>query len=297
MSSFRGLRRILLDFKRHPWLHLVSTSTIMVAMVILGAFLICYRNFERLAESTNPNTTGTLYLRDGLSGGQIQTLKDRILSLESVQRVTFKAKDTVLEELSVFLGAPEGGTIPAGELFPDILELEIQKNAPALAVSIVKASLSQFPEIVEADFSEDWLLQYKNIRGLLRTIGIVLVTAIVCGCAFLIANFMGMRHQQRKNEIDIVRLMGANQQFVLSPFLWEGIIEGVLGTVSALAFLVFLRNGITEWGARNWANALGFKDWLFLSGGQIVGFIILGLCMAFLGSIGVFLRFREGTSR
>ncbi len=294
MSSLRGLRRIGLDFRRHPWLHLVSTSTITVAMVILGVFLICYRNFERLAESTNPNTTGTLYLRENLSAGQIQSLKDRILSLEAVQRVTFKAKDTVLQELSLFLGAPEGAAIPAGELFPDILELEMRKDAPSTAVSVVKATLAQFSEVAEADFSEDWLLQYKNIRGLLRSIGIILVAGIVCGCAFLIANFMGMRHQHRKAEIDIVRLIGGSQKFVMSPFLWEGLIEGVLGTVSALIVLLFLRSGVTAWGARNWANALGFKDWLFLSPGQLVGFVTLGICMAFLGSIGVFLRFREG---
>ncbi|MBI1859329.1 MAG: FtsX-like permease family protein [Deltaproteobacteria bacterium] len=293
MRNLRGLRRILLDFKRHPWLHLISLSTISVALVILGIFLICYRNFERIAETTNPNTTGTIYLQENLTAGQVQFLKERILALENVQRVTFKTKDTVLRELSAFLGSADNEPITPGELFPDVLEIELKRDAPSSAVTILKATLTQYPEVTESDFSEDWLAQYKKLRNLFRWVGIILIAGTVLGCAFLIANFMGMRHQQRKSEIDIVRLIGANQQFVMSPFLWEGVIEGCLGTLSALIALVVIRRMITALGPTEWSSVLGVQNWLFLSPLQLLFFVVLGISMAFLGSIGVFLRFRE----
>ena len=59
----RGLRRSITDFRRHPWLHLISISTIAVALLILGTFFLCYRNFEALAEKTSPQVTGTVYLK------------------------------------------------------------------------------------------------------------------------------------------------------------------------------------------------------------------------------------------
>jgi len=59
MVKNRGLRRSITDFRRHPWLHFISVTTITVALVILGTFFLCYRNFENLAEKTSPQVTGT----------------------------------------------------------------------------------------------------------------------------------------------------------------------------------------------------------------------------------------------
>lgn len=295
MRSWRSLRRILQDFRLHPWLHLVSTSTIAVALSILGIFLICYRNFERIAESTNPSVTGTLYLSDGLTDLQIHSLKDRILALENVQRVTFKTKEIVTQELSAFLGGMDNEPVPAGELFPDILELEVRSDSPPSAVAVLKATLAQYPEITEADFSEDWLTHYKKIRNLIRFLGILLISGTVLGCAFLIANFMGMRHQQRKHEIDVVRLIGANQGFVVGPFLWEGLMEGLAGTATSLIILLGLKRTVMALSASEWVSVFGVQDWLFLSPMQLVFFVSLGICMAFLGSIGVIFRFRESS--
>jgi cell division transport system permease protein len=285
---------MLVDFRRHPWLHIVSVSTVAIALLIVGFFLLCYRNFERIAESTNPNTTGTLYLREGLSEIQIYTVRDRILALEHVHKAVYKTKDTVMRELSAFLGTDDPERIPTGELFPDVIELELSRDAPSGTVGILKATLAQFSEIAEADFSEDWLVHYKKIRGFLKAFSVLFIIGMVLGCSFLIANFMGMRYQQRKNEIDIVRLIGASHKFVLSPFLWEGLLEGILGTTCALLLLYGIKSAMNAWLSSQWASLLGITEWLYLSTGQWILMGTVGALMAFLGGIGVFLRFREG---
>ena len=92
MSKYKGFRYSFSDFKRQPWLHFVSIMTICVALVIIGGFFLCFRNFEKLAEKTSPQITGTAYLREEVSTSQIDPLRDRILGLENVQKVTFKSK-------------------------------------------------------------------------------------------------------------------------------------------------------------------------------------------------------------
>lgn len=289
----RGLKRSFIDFKRHPWLHFVSVSTITISLLLLGTFLLCYRNFEVMAEKTTSQITGTVYLRDALSPSEVEGLKDRILTLGQVRNVTYKTKHSVMEELQTFLGASVTESLPGGELFPDVIELEVRKDATSAQIAEVKNIVGKYSEVSEVDFSEDWLMQFKRIRQILRVFGIVLMIGIIVGCGFIIANFMGMRHQSRKDEIEIVRLIGAHRNFVLAPFIWEGIIEGVIGASTALTLLYLLNGLLNAVISGHWASLLGITKLLYLSPQQFVAMLFIGIGMAFFGSVTVFLRFQE----
>jgi len=267
----------------------------MIALVIIGGFFLCYRNFEKIAEKTSPQITGTVYLKEELSTGEIQRLKDRILALENVQKVSFKAKKAVVEELQTFLGSAVNEALPGTELFPDILELELRKESSAESISALSVILSKFSEVSEVDFSDDWLLQYKKASHLIKIIGLIIMTSMIVGCSFLIANFMGMRHQSRKNEIEIVNLIGAHRNFILTPFVWEGVIEGVIGACLATVVLFGIKIFLSTLVSAHWSTLLGVHDWSFLSIGQFLAVFLIGIAMALLGGITVFLRFQENT--
>lgn len=295
MVKNRALRRILTDYIRHPWLHVISISTITVALLILGGFFLCSRNFDNLAERTSPQVSGTLYLHDGQTATQIEVLRTRLLALENVKSATFKTKNTVVQDLHSFLGSAGGESLLGSELFPDVIELQVKNEAGPTAVAVLKGIITKFPEVAEVDFSEDWLNQYRKVRQTIKVFGALFLVSILVGCSFIIANFMGMRHQSRKNEIDIVRLIGANRNFVLLPFLWEGLIEGLLGSLLALIGLSVLRGLLSALITVHWSTLLGVREWLFLSPWQVMAVIAMGVAMAFGGSITVFFRFHENS--
>jgi cell division transport system permease protein len=151
--------------------------------------------------------------------------------------------------------------------------------------------------VTEVDFSEDWLAQYKRVRQVLKIFGVMLLVGCLVGCSFIIANFMGMRHQSRKNEIDIVRLIGAHQNFILGPFLWEGLIEGLIGASFALSLLYVIKMSLATLISVQWSSLLGVHEWLYLSFSQLLALIGVGIAMAFCGGFTVFLRFRENNAR
>jgi cell division transport system permease protein len=282
----RALRRSLADFRRHPMLHVVSISTIVVALLVLGGFLVCFRNIEHLADRTSPQVTGTVYLKETPAPEALKELKERFLGLERVRKVTYKAKAAVVEELHGFLGATGGGTgLPGGELFPDVMEIELEPNAPSSHFQALTEIIGRFPEVSEVDFSEDWLAQYKKIRSFIGAFGFALMFAVVLGCAFITANFMGIRYQSRRDEIDIVRLIGATRSFVLKPFLLEGAIEGIVGAFIALALLGLGSSMLAAAFSVQWGTLLGVKGWLFLSLGQTLMICLLGVVIACLGSV------------
>lgn len=297
MKLGRGLKRSLDHFRLHPWLHLASVGAITISLVILGGFFLCYRNFEVISEKASPALTGTIYLKDALTDSEVARVRERVLSLENVKKVAFKPRRIVVDELQVFLGASGMESLPGSELFPDVLEVELKKETPAQSVTTLKSVIAKFSEVTEVDFSEDWLFQFKKVRQFLQGFGFVLMAGILFGCGFMIANFMGMRHQSRKNEIEIVNLMGAHRNFILTPFIWEGVIEGIIGSCLALLILYFIRIVLSSLLLVNWSSMLGVKEFLYLSVSQLLILICVGVATALVGGITVFLRFQENTVR
>ncbi len=291
----RGLKRVFGDFRRHPWLHFVSITTITVALVLVGSFLVFFRNVERVAEKTNPRVTGTVYLREGLNEDQVRELRDKVFSLEQVKQVVFKDRDSVVGEIQTFLGEATHKGMPGSEVFPDVLEIELDPAAKTEAVALVQKSLLAMAGVQEVDFSDGWLSQYKKIRNLGQFIGVLLLVAIVFGCGFIIANFMGIRHQARQQEIMISRMMGANRAFILAPFLWEGVIEGLLGASVALAVLYAGTVAFSQVITMEWGPLLGLKRLTFLSPSQLCCVVGVGVAMALIGSVMVFFRFQEAS--
>lgn len=291
--QLRPIKKTWRSFKRNPLLHVASIATIGVSCLIMGSFLLGYRNFESIAEKTNPHVTGTVYLKEGLSESQVGVLRENILAQENVVKAVFKPKRKVADELQVFLGASGSEVLPGSELFPDLIELELNPDTSPIQISALKTVLASLSQVSEVDFSEDWLNQYKKIRGILTSIGWVLISALIIGCGFIIANFMGMRHQARKEEMEIVTLIGAQKSFVLAPFLWEGTIEGILGASSSIALLFCATWFFGDVVGTNWASAFGVSSWMFLSFWQCLFLFFVGITMALVGSIAVFLRTSE----
>lgn len=295
MTRNRSLKRSLSDFIRHPWLHFMSISTVTISLIILGGFLIVYRNLDNVAERTNPQMTGTLYLREGISESEIQRLKEKILIIDSVQAVVYKNKQSVVTELQAFLGGASADVIPGSELFPDVLEIDVRKDFSPDVLPLLRAQLEKYPEVMEADFSEDWLVQYKKVRHMMKFVGIALMLSLIIGCSFIIANFMGMRHQSRKSQMDIVRLIGANHGFILTPILWEAIIEGIIGSVVSLVALFFGKIILGSVLTAYWSSMLGISRWDYLTFSQALMLVGIGMLMSLLGSITVFIRYTESS--
>jgi cell division protein FtsX len=87
--------------------------------------------------------------------------------------------------------------------------------------------------------------------------------------------------------------MGANRGFLLTPFLWEGILEGLLGAAIAIPLLYLFKTFGAAAVSMQWTSLIGFKDISFLGFQEMLMLSSLGIVMAFLGSLTVFLRLKE----
>lgn len=287
----KGIKRSFQEFKRHPLLHFMSILTLMGALSIVGIFLLFFHNIQILSKKSNPKLMGTAYLIDDLKEPEIQSLRERVLSLNHVKGVEFKHKDSVVRELESFLGS-EPLAMPESNLFPNLLEITLDIKTRPDDISDLRSILSQYREIAETDFSEDWVLQYRKFEKVLGTFGIILALIILVSTSFIMANFMGIRHHHRKSEIDILKLIGGNRGYILSPFLWEGLIEGVLGSCSALLLIYSVKVLLTKSTLFQWLSFDTMK-WEYLTRPQLLIVVSMGVLMAFLGSLTVFFRIEK----
>jgi cell division protein FtsX len=85
-------------------------------------------------------------------------------------------------------------------------------------------------------------------------------------------------------------LIGAERSFILTPFIWEGVIEGLLGAGFSLFLLLCIKWFFSGVLAQEWNSALGISSWIFLSFGQVFLLGFIGITMALLGSVTVFFR-------
>lgn len=293
MTSSRSFHRVLSDLRRNPWLHILSVLTVTSALVVLGLFFLCHRNFVAVAKKSVDRSVGLVYLKTGTAPAEREATLARIGAMPHVGRITYKDGGTVQKELAAILGNGAVNEATTASLFPEMFELELLPGLSVETLEQVKQQIAEMAPVEEVDLSEQWAVQYKKARSFLDAIGVLIILVVGFGCALVIANFMGLRHQARKEEIDVVRLFGGTQPFVIGPFLLEGLIEGVLGGFAALVALGILQSGLSALVKIRWSTVLGFDEWLFLSGGQTVMLFVLGISMATFGSLSVFLKLRS----
>jgi cell division transport system permease protein len=258
---------------------------------------LSYRNLEALAAKTKPVKMGSVFLKEGTTPEQVEALKNSLGSEKEITKVVYRDRESISKDMQSFLKptAVNGGLNV--DVFPEVFELEFQSSSTPTSLSILKTKLETYDSVAEADFSEGWLQQYRKLSRVLGWIGLVLSSGILIGCALIIANFMGIRHQSRRDEIQLVKLMGAQHGFILSPFLWEGVLDGVLGGAVAFSLLWITTEGTSHYLHQNWNTFLGLNELVFLTPIQSIALLGVGVLMALIGSITVFFRLQENAFR
>jgi len=289
----RIIRKFISDIKRNPILHFITSSTVIVSIVIIGVFFLFYRNFEIMSEKASPQVIGTVYLKGSLKENELLNLREKLLFLENVENVKHKTRDNVLEEIASFLGSSNISYI--SESFPDVMEVTLKKDTSKIQIEALSKIIAAFDEVSEVDFSSDWLEKYEKVKSILKLIFISFSSIVFLGCVFITANFMGVRQEARKKEIDIARLVGANDAFIFKPLFLEGIIEGLISAFLAVIFLYIIKTIVSTAMMTSWSSFFEFENWVFLSTSQIICLFVFSILINSFGTIMVFFRFKEKT--
>jgi cell division transport system permease protein len=220
----------------------LSTATIAVALFVLGAFLIATSNLERLGREWSNSAQMSVYLADGVTDAERAVIERTLAPGDIVASVQYVSKADALARFKKTFSDLTSTIDGLGENpLPASFEVQLQGGANA-AVDILVAELRQLPGVADVRYDREWLARLVAAIDGIRLVGGVLGLLLTLAAALTVANVVRLGLYARRDELDIMELVGAPRAYVQGPFVMEGTLHGGLGAVVALVALgvVFL---------------------------------------------------------
>jgi len=280
---------------QNPWLNAITLGTIALSFLVLGLFLVIFLNTKGLLEEWGSRIRVTAYLSSTVDLSQALRLGQKVRGLEEVQEVKYRSKEEALRILEERM--PERKEwlrgLPRNPL-PASLEVRLKgeyQNAEGVQ-SLVK-KLRGTPGIEDLQYGADWLEKFSAFMALLKVLGLSLGGLLLLATIIVISNTIRLNIFARREEIEIMRSVGATGLFIRAPFYMEGVLQGLLGVVLALGmlyafFLLFLARVYEPL-----KGLLGNFSIQFLSWEQMVAMGLGGVVLGLFGtqvSVGRYLR-------
>jgi cell division transport system permease protein len=262
----------------------VAVAMIAISLFIVGAFLLVAENLGRAVAQAGGKSRVNIYLTTDATPQQIASIDAWLAAHHDFGGRRFVSKDVALTRfrqsfanLSDVVGQLDENPFPAS------FECEI---APAIAQSPAFAQqakeLRAIQGIDEVQFDWEWVEKLKKLINLVNLAGIIAGGVLAIAAAFTIANVIRLTMLLYREEIDIMRLVGATERMIRGPFLIEGILQGFIGAALAIALLFAAFAAGRHFLAPNysllWSFLFnGFLPWrkllALLAGGTLAGYL------------------------
>ncbi len=258
---------------------LTTGVTILImgsSLLVLALFVLVTLNLGGLLERARGGIDLRVFLVDSLDDARLAALQPNLVSIPGVQSAHFITKDQALAELRSELGddADVIDLLDENPL-PASYHLELEPSArTSQAVARISEEVKRWPEVEDIVYSKGWVLTLERWNRIFQWASLVVSLIALVAAVFVISNTVRLTMASSARVIEIQKLVGATNAFIRTPFLVEGVLEGVLAGAIAMGALAV--------GHRLVAGRL--QDIIFFTPAQIAGFVVLCVGLGLLGS-------------
>ncbi len=272
-----ALAEALRGMGKNRLMSLLSLGVVGLSLFILGLFLLVTGNVFRAIQLAEEKVEIAAYLTEDLSESEILKLKERVRAIQGVEEVAYISKEKALAWLRQELKRE-----------PELLEaLETNPLPPSLEVRVIRelrnpSALSRMAReiallkgVEEVDYGKEWVERLARFAQLLVGIDLLLGVIFSLASVFLVSNTIKLTVFARREQIEIMSLVGAADRFIRAPFLLEGFLHGLVGG-SIASLCLYAIYGLLS---------MRVEGLLFLSKEVFVGLITFGAVLGYLGSL------------
>jgi len=273
----------------------ITTTIIAICLFLVGGYTLLIYNMDRVLDDLKGDMQITVYLRDGFPQSDINTLQDYLTGLTQVKSVTYTSKSDALEEFRTMLGDDERflegmkeTPLPASLRITPKLEFRSSEG-----IYSILAQIEDGPLVEDIQYGEDWLSKLEKVLVVLNSGALLLGAILSLAAIFIISNTIKLTVLARRDELEIMRLVGATETFIRTPFFIEGLIQGLSGALLSLGLLVLLhRFAVTNF-TSSIMELVGISSLKFLSGNMMLAIILTGMVLGGIGSLASVGRFSK----
>lgn len=287
------INRAYNNIRQNIFINLVTVGTITIALLIVSLFMLLVFNIDNAADNWSEKVQITIYFERDVATQEQLDLKNRIQSIQSVSKIKWVSREEAFQR---FKGRLKGQETLLDGIRPDILptsfEISLKKDSRSTeAVESCVSRLKQLPGIGEIQYGEEWVRRFNTLLTFMRIVGGLIGGFLVLAVIFIVSNTIRLTIYARREELEVMWLVGATRLFIKIPFLLEGLIQGFVGGVLSVSLLF----GIHTLFLHNSGNFLGYASsgtgLVFLPIIQVLAVVCSGLLLGFLGSLTALRRF------
>lgn len=234
---FRSIRDALKSVVRNFSLSFASIMCTTITLILVAVAVVAAANVNNATRLIEDELTIVTYLKKDVTEEQIENIKSEISSYKNIEEVTFKSKDEWKLEMSEY-----------DDSFKTVLNY-LDEN-PLMDSFVLKVNdvkkLSETSEYIKAingvdtvKYGEGMVEQVISVFDIVQKIVVVVVIALIVVTSFLISNTIKLTIFSRRNEIEIMRLVGASNITIKLPFLFEGFIIGLIGSIIPVCITIY----------------------------------------------------------
>lgn len=223
---------------RRPLATMMTVIVIAIALTLPTLFWVCTDNLCQLTSEWQRGGHISLYLKTSLSAEQEKALLEQVKAADGVGKVALKTKEMGLAELQKQEGMQDiMAHLPENPL-PAVIEVipALAANNP-LKVQQVFEKLKGLDGVEQAKLDMEWISRLHAITGFVATIAQAVMALLASAVILIVGNTLRLAIHNRHEEIQVLKLIGAEDAYIIRPFLYSGIWYGLAGAIFAIFFV------------------------------------------------------------
>lgn len=282
---FYHFKSALENIKLNQTMGFFSLVSLSLTLMMFGLFLVFYINVQGFVQSMRESVQFSIYLNDGATQKAVESIKKTLEDDPRILSSTYLSKEDALE---IFNQSFQDKTLierlgenPLPASFEVVVKGEFQE---ALALENIIHDFKAFPGVDEVLYGSEWLENLNIFLKLLQVIGVGIGGFLTLTVTTSIANTVRLHFYNRREEIEIMKLIGATHGFIKVPFFIEGVLMGAISSGFSVIFLFI----VFEYAKEHLGGFLGamgpLQNLQFLPHNMLFALVIGGSALGGLGS-------------
>jgi len=276
-------KRAIQDILNNRFLNTVTLITISLSVLIVSSFALFFNNTNELLDTWKKGIRALVYLNPDADDANRLDLKYNIQNLEGVSEARFISRKEALAQMKVQMGR-QASLLEGLESnpLPDAFEVRLKPESQTIAeIERLSKAIEALPHIDKVEYGQQWIGKFTSIINAFKFVGSAMGGLFLVATLFIVANTVRLVLYSRQEEIAIMRLVGATDRFIKTPFYIQGMALGGLGGIIGMAGLYIAFHFISE----KFHNSLSAEllDIHFLSLEMIAGFIAGSMLIGWIG--------------
>ncbi len=217
------------------FLILAASFSVVTGMLLVG------ENLQRVLTLWGESLQMSVYLAENITPETTEQLKETLLQDEEIDKVQFVTREQALDQFREQMASYAPDLVGDGDLLkmiPSSFQFSLNKKiAPEDQLSTMQSIATRLqvqPGVEEVSYGQDWVKSYSQITAAVKWAGLFFISVILAAAIFVISNCLRSSIYQRKEEIEVLELIGATTTYVRKPFILEGIALCLLGAFVGL---------------------------------------------------------------